>query len=130
MSSHGIYTKEEINARAEIHIENYTTVLSIEARTMADMLRRQILPAVSGYAAELCERGWKKEQMGVSHKADDTVARELGQLTDKLFAATDKLERDLRRNPRGCQEGHGLTATPLWCRIWKRPARWQTGWKP
>ena len=37
---HGIYTKEEINARAEIHIENYTTVLTIEARTMADMLRR------------------------------------------------------------------------------------------
>ena len=36
--------KEEINARAEIHIENYTTVLTIEARTMADMLRRQILP--------------------------------------------------------------------------------------
>ena len=75
---HGIYTKEEINARAEIHIENYTTVLTIEARTMADMLRRQILPAVSGYAAELCERGWKKEQMGVGHKADDVIARELG----------------------------------------------------
>ena len=68
---HGIYTKEEINARAEIHIENYTTVLTIEARTMADMLRRQILPAVSAVTAELCERGWKKEQMGVSHKADD-----------------------------------------------------------
>ena len=96
---HGIYTKEEINARAEIHIENYTTVLSIEARTMADMLRRQILPAVSGYAAELCERGWKKEQMGVGHKADDVIARELGQLTDKLFAATEKLERDLSRIP-------------------------------
>jgi len=96
---HGIYTKEEINARAEIHIENYTTVLSIEARTMADMLRRQILPAVSGYAAELCEQGWKKEQMGVGHKADDVIARELGQLTDKLFAATEKLERDLSRIP-------------------------------
>ena len=65
---HGIYTKEEINARAEIHIENYTTVLTIEARTMADMLRRQILPAVSAVTAELCERGWKKEQMGVSHR--------------------------------------------------------------
>ena len=49
---HGIYTKEEINARAEIHIENYTTVLTIEARTMADMLRRQILPAVSAVTAE------------------------------------------------------------------------------
>ena len=96
---HGIYTKEEINARAEIHIENYTTVLTIEARTMADMLRRQILPAVSAVTAELCERGWKKEQMGVSHKADDTVAREMGQLTDKLYAATEKMERDLSKIP-------------------------------
>ena len=96
---HGIYTKEEINARAEIHIENYTTVLTIEARTMADMLRRQILPAVSAVTAELCERGWKKEQMGISHKADDTVAREMGQLTDKLYAATEKMERDLSKIP-------------------------------
>ena len=96
---HGIYTKEEINARAEIHIENYTTVLTIEARTMADMLRRQILPAVSKYAAELCERSCKKEQMGVSHKADDAVAREMGQLTDKLYAATEKMERDLSKIP-------------------------------
>ncbi len=66
---------------------------------MADMLRRQILPAVSQYAAELCERSCKKEQMGVSHKADDTVARDMGQLTDKLFAVTEKLERDLAKIP-------------------------------
>ena len=66
---------------------------------MADMLRRQILPAVSAVTAELCERGWKKEQMGVSHKADDAVAREMGQLTDKLHAATEKMERDLAKIP-------------------------------
>ncbi|MBQ9348274.1 MAG: glutamine synthetase III, partial [Oscillibacter sp.] len=47
---HGIYTEEEIQARAEIHIENYSAVLSIEGRTMAHMLRRQILPAASAYA--------------------------------------------------------------------------------
>ena len=39
---HGIYTKEEINARAEIHIENYTTVLTIEARTMAEIGRAHV----------------------------------------------------------------------------------------
>lgn len=37
---HGIYTKEEINARAEIHIENYTTVLTIEARPWRICWRR------------------------------------------------------------------------------------------
>ena len=110
---HGIYTKEEINARSEIHIENYTTVISIEARTMADMLRRQILPAVSKYAAELCERGWKKEQMGVSHKADDTVARDMGQLTDKLFAVTEKLERDLAKIPADAKKAMTYSHTTL-----------------
>ena len=37
--------------------------------------------------------------MGVSHKADDAVAREMGQLTDKLYAATEKMERDLSKIP-------------------------------
>ena len=110
---HGIYTKEEIEARAEIHIENYTTVLSVEARTMADMLRRQILPAVSAVTAELCERGWKKEQMGVSHKADDTVARDMGQLTDKLFAVTEKLERDLAKIPADAKKAMTYSHTTL-----------------
>ena len=54
---HGIYTKEEIEARAEIHIENYSTVICIEARTMTDMIRRQILPAVSAFAGDLCSLG-------------------------------------------------------------------------
>lgn len=110
---HGIYTKEEINARAEIHMENYTTVLSIEGRTMADMLRRQILPAVSDYTAALCQRGWQKEQMGVPHKADDTVARELGQLTDKLFTATEKLERDLTKVPSDAKKAMTYIAATL-----------------
>ena len=70
-----------------------------EQMPASQAVRRQILPAVSKYAAELCERSWKKEQMGVGHKADDVIARELGQLTDKLFAATEKLERDLSRIP-------------------------------
>ena len=41
---HGIYTPDEVQARYEIHAENYAAVTSIEAKTMADMIRRQILP--------------------------------------------------------------------------------------
>ena len=57
---HGIYTPDEVQARYEIHAENYAAVTSIEAKTMADMIRRQILPAVSAFGAELCERMGKK----------------------------------------------------------------------
>ena len=40
---HGIYTQEEMAARAEIHFENYSRVISIEANTMVDMLRHGLL---------------------------------------------------------------------------------------
>ncbi|MBR3640446.1 MAG: glutamine synthetase III, partial [Oscillibacter sp.] len=96
---HGIYSREEMEARAEIHMENYVSVVTIEARTMADMIRRQILPAVSGYVSALCERSWKKEQTGVSDKYDAATARELGKLCDKLYTLCEKLTRDLDRIP-------------------------------
>ena len=96
---HGIYTKEEINARAEIHIENYSTVISIEAHTMVDMIRHDILPAVSGYATDLCERAASKEALGVSNKYETTTAKEVSKLTDALMAACDKLEKDLEKAP-------------------------------
>jgi len=96
---HGIYTKEELNARAEIHIDNYTKVIGIEAGTMIDMIRHEILPAVSGYGAELCRRVEHKEKVGVSCKYELTEAREIAGLTDALMHACDKLEKDLSKVP-------------------------------
>jgi glutamine synthetase len=96
---HGIYTKEEIFARAEIHIANYVTVISIEANTMADMIRHQILPAVSGYADQLCQRAYHKDAMGMVCKYETTTAREISKLTDALMTACDKLERDMAKVP-------------------------------
>ena len=96
---HGIYTKEEINARAEIHIENYTTVISIEAKTMVDMIRHEILPAVSSYADQLCQRAYHKDAQGVPCKYETATAKEIGKLTDALASACEKLERDLTKTP-------------------------------
>ena len=96
---HGIYTKEEINARAEIHIENYTAVLSIEAETMIDMIRHEILPAVSGFAEKLCVRAERKKQIGLSREYETKTAREIAQLTDDLFKSCEKLEQDLNDLP-------------------------------
>ena len=96
---HGIYTREEIVARAEIHIENYSRVISIEAKTMADMIRHQILPAVSGYADQLCQRAYHKEALGVPRQYEISTATQIGALTDALLAACDKLEQDLAAIP-------------------------------
>ncbi len=96
---HGIYTKEEINARAEIHIENYSTVISIEANTMVDMIRHDILPAVSGYATDLCERAASKDALGVACKYETVTAKEVAKLTDALMSDCDKLEKDMAKMP-------------------------------
>ena len=101
---HGVYTEEEVRARYEIHVENYRTVLSIEASTMIDMIRHEILPAVSGFAAELCERGFKKKETGSSCRYETATAQKLSALTDTLMDGCVKLEADLAAIPSGPEE--------------------------
>ena len=104
---HGIYTPDEVQARYEIHAENYAAVTSIEARTMADMIRRQILPAVSAFGAELCERMWKKQQMGVSSGYETGTAKAVSALTEELYAACGRLEADIAAIPAGATAAMG-----------------------
>ena len=101
---HGIYTQEEINARAEIHIENYVAVISIEARTMVDMIRHDILPAVSSFSSTLCQRAADKEKAGVPCKYEAITAREIGETTDELLEACNKLEGDMAMLPADATE--------------------------
>ena len=96
---HGIYTHDELEARAEIHIENYTAVLTIEGKTMADMIRRQILPAVSGYGDQLCQRLYHKEACHMACRYERVTAARVSELTDELLAACDRLEADLGAIP-------------------------------
>ena len=104
---HGIYTPDEVQARYEIHAENYAAVTSIEAKTMADMIRHQILPAVSAFGAELCERMWKKQQMGVSSGYETGTAKAVSALTEELYAACGQLEADIAAIPADATEAMG-----------------------
>ena len=101
---HGIYTREEIQARYEIHIENYTSVLGIEANTMIDMIRHQILPAVSEYSAALCARSTQKGAAGVSHVYEMRTATNMGRLCDRLLDACDALESALASTPANAEK--------------------------
>ena len=101
---HGIYTKEEIQARYEIHVENYVNVLSIEAKTMIDMIQHDILPAVSSYAAELCRRAADKKALGVSCGYETATAKELSCVTDELMEVCAALDKDLSARPACLEE--------------------------
>ena len=98
-TKHGIYTREELEARAEIHVENYTKVTMIEAGTMIDMLRHEILPAVSSYSDQLCQRAFHKSSMGMPSGYETSTARDISELTDALFEVCERMEQDLEQLP-------------------------------
>ena len=60
-SKNKVFSESELRARYEIHMERYTKVLNIEARTMTDMVRRAILPATAKYVKELSETALTKK---------------------------------------------------------------------
>lgn len=96
---HGIYTDAEITARAEIHTKNYSAVIGIEANTMVDMIRHQILPAVSKYAGTLCQRAMSKQRCNVPCRYETTTAQKISLLADQLLEVTEKLDADITKRP-------------------------------
>ena len=90
----GVFSETELRARCEILLENYTKTVAIEAATMADMSRRQIMPAVSAYGAELACRIEKKTGIGgVTADYELETAKRLAKLLDVMNRKTDELEK-------------------------------------
>ena len=79
-------------------MENYCHVLSIEANTMVDMIKRDILPAASAYAGELSRRALGRSGASAGCYETSAAAR-ICERTDALFAACEKLEADLGAAP-------------------------------
>ena len=82
-----------MKSRNEIHYESYCKRVKIEARTMADMAKKAILPAVMKYIRATAETAAAVEHFG----ADISVETELiGQLSDRTKQLNDAINR-LRR---------------------------------
>ena len=60
-TKHHVFTKEELASRYEIKLENYVKTIGIEARTLAEMITKDFLPAVSTYAAEVSKNAAAKK---------------------------------------------------------------------
>ena len=72
---HKVFSREEMVSRYEILLENYQKVLHIEALTMLDMARKDILPAVENYIRDLSDTALSKKTL--SPQASCTVEEEL-----------------------------------------------------
>ena len=99
VTRHGIFTEAEFRARYEIHLETYSKHINIEARTMADMVMHQILPAAMKYCSDLAETILRKRELGLPSGTEDALAKKLSRHCDALFAECEKLSADLEAVP-------------------------------
>jgi glutamine synthetase len=81
---HGVLSHQELESRYEINLENYIKIINIEALTMLEMAKRQILPAVIKYTALLADAINTIKKTGV--KADTSVQEELLKDVSSLVA--------------------------------------------
>ena len=113
LQRHRIFSEAEIRSRYEITMENYVRTVHIEALTMAEMARKEILPAVLRYtgdlAAEICEK--KKAVAVLPCRAETKLLEKLSILSDEIDAAIDALEASID----GCA-GEDITAQAFFIR--------------
>ena len=89
-TKHHVFTKEELTSRYEIKLENYVKTIGIEARTLAEMITKDFLPAVSTYAAEVSKNAAAKKSFMA---AADTTSEEA--LVEKLSTAYTALTAEV-----------------------------------
>ena len=101
--SHGIFTKEELESRCEIMLENYCKTVIIEANTMTDMVKKQILPAISKYVDKLCDTVIKKKSVSQNAECmfETKTVSKLSTLSDAMFDMTGELEGEVIKTKDG-----------------------------
>ena len=97
-TSLGIFTESEMRSRMEIHMENYYKTVEIEARTMVDMSKREILPATAKYTEKVLEEAAAKARVGIPAPFEEETAKKLSNLTAVLFERTESLRKLLARS--------------------------------
>ena len=97
LTSHKVFSKAELESRCEIMLENYCKTIVIEANTMVDMVKREIIPAVEAYAMELARTASAKKRVDetLACRYESGLIKKLSTLTDQMAVRTDALETAL-----------------------------------
>ena len=90
----GVLNEAECRSRYEVKLEHYAKLRHIEAVTMMEMARRQLVPATSRYMSHIAQGINRKKVAcpGISCKAEEKVLRQLTNYTDAMSDAADRLE--------------------------------------
>ena len=103
MEREGVMSRAEMAAREEVETENYCNIITIEANTLLDMVRREIIPAVSAFQGTLCRTLLDKRsalgESAVAVEKEECIKlsadnERLMDLSRKLTAAVENVSSD------------------------------------
>ena len=91
MEEFGVLTKVEMHSRYEVELEHYSKIINIEALTMLEMARKQLLPAVNAYMSEVANTAASK--LAVSENISvRSETKTLGRLSADADAMSDAID--------------------------------------
>jgi len=95
LTKHGIYTEAELTSRCEIMLDSYCKTVAIEAATMLEMVKRDVLPAVIEFSRRLAETITLKKAASEAALAstEKALLGDVSALTDELYKRMRVLER-------------------------------------
>lgn len=95
--SHGVFTKAELESRCEIMLDNYVKSVNIEAYTMISMSRKQIIPSVARFTADVAKQAAEKNALcsSLNCSYEKNLVEKLSALTDAMDEQTAVLEKDV-----------------------------------
>lgn len=94
---HHVFTEREIHSRTEILLETYNKVIHIEALTMVDMVRKDVIPAVSRYMSDLSQTILAKKQISdkLSSRMEIGILDQISAASDSMYHKVEELEEAL-----------------------------------
>ena len=99
LGAHKVLNAVELHSRYEILMENYCKTVTIEALTMVEMARKEILPAVERYTAEVAAAALSKRTFApeCSCSFERRLVMRLSELTEAMDVRTEELEKAMER---------------------------------
>ena len=94
MEEFGVLTKVEMESRYEVEMEHYSKIINIEALTMLEMARKQLLPAINAYMSEVANTAASKLAVSeaISVRSETKTLQKLSADADTMSDAIDTLQ--------------------------------------
>ena len=97
-SKYGVYSATELRSRVEIMLDEYCKTIGIEAQTMTDMAKKDILPAAAAYIKELSETAKLAGELGADTSFEADLVKRISKLAGETYKRVKKLEEALEES--------------------------------